>query len=99
MCRNLEEGETELKGNEKFLLDLICKAYYLPKWCSINDYEAIFRAEGLQVTRLFRLPDSWPAACVFPDLLQWAAGVRVQGLCIQELQHMPALSSPLPSIA
>ena len=51
MYRNLEEGETELKGNENFLLDLICKAYYLPKWCSINDYKAIFRAEGLQARR------------------------------------------------
>ena len=48
-CRNLEEGETELKGNEKLLLDLICKAYYLPQWCSVNDYKAIFEAEGLQV--------------------------------------------------
>lgn len=47
--RNLEEGETELKGNEKLLLDLICKAYYLPDWCSINDYRAIFEAEGLRV--------------------------------------------------
>ena len=48
-CRNLEEGETELKGNEKLLLDLICKAYYLPEWCSINDYRAIFEAQGLRV--------------------------------------------------
>lgn len=48
-CRNLEEGETDLRGNEKLLLDLICKAYYLPQWCSINDYRAIFEAEGLQV--------------------------------------------------
>ena len=51
-CRNLEEGETELKGNEKLLLDLICKAYYLPEWCSINDYRAIFEAEGLRVRYL-----------------------------------------------
>lgn len=55
MCRNLEAGETELTGNEKFLLDLICKAYYLPKWCSINDYRAIFSAEGLQV---WKIPES-----------------------------------------
>ena len=51
-CRNLEQGETELKGNEKLLLDLICKAYYLPEWCSINDYRAIFEAEGLRVRYL-----------------------------------------------
>lgn len=48
-CRNLEEGETELKANEKFLLDLICKAYYLPEWCSVDDYSRIFKREGLQV--------------------------------------------------
>ena len=47
--RNLEEGESELKKNEKYLLDLICKAYYLPQWCSINDYRRIFEAQGLQV--------------------------------------------------
>lgn len=50
--RNLEEGETELKPNEKSLLDLICKAYYLPKWCSLNDYRRIFEAEGLQVSAI-----------------------------------------------
>ncbi len=47
--RNLEEGETGLKPNEKSLLDLICKAYYLPQWCSLNDYRRIFEAQGLQV--------------------------------------------------
>ena len=51
-CRNLEAGETELRGNEKVLLDLICKAYYLPQWCSINDYIEIFEAEVLQVCYL-----------------------------------------------
>ena len=29
-------------------MDSICKAYYLPKWCSINDYEKLFKANGLQ---------------------------------------------------
>lgn len=50
--RNLEDGETELKPNEKSLLDLICKAYYLPPWCSLNDYRRIFEAQGLQVKAL-----------------------------------------------
>ena len=75
MCRNLEDGETELKGNEKFLLDLICKAYYLPKWCSINDYKAIFRAEGLQVRRH---PLKSPAACVSVDSM-CAVDCRCEG--------------------
>lgn len=47
-CRNLQPGETQLKPNEEALLDSICKAYYLPKWCSINDYEELFKTNGLQ---------------------------------------------------
>ncbi|DBA79597.1 TPA: hypothetical protein ACH3X1_008283 [Trebouxia sp. C0004] len=46
--RNLQPGETQLKANEEALLDSICKAYYLPKWCSINDYEKLFEENGLQ---------------------------------------------------
>ena len=49
LCRrNLQPGETQLRDNEEALLDSICKAYYLPKWCSINDYEELFTANGLQ---------------------------------------------------
>lgn len=29
----------------------INKAYYLPKWCSLSDYEALFKAEGLEDIR------------------------------------------------
>lgn len=47
-CRNLVAGETKLKDKEQALLDSICKAYYLPKWCSVNDYEALFKENGLQ---------------------------------------------------
>ena len=47
-CRNLQAGESKLKENEEALLDSICKAYYLPKWCSINDYEKLFQANGLE---------------------------------------------------
>jgi len=47
-CRNLQPGESQLKPNEEALLDSICKAYYLPKWCSINDYEKLFEENGLQ---------------------------------------------------
>eukprot|EP00884_Botryococcus_braunii_P011260 jgi/Botrbrau1/20134/Bobra.0173s0036.1 len=45
--RNLEPGETELKPEEKALLKRICNAYYLPDWCSVNDYKALFEKEGL----------------------------------------------------
>ena len=47
-CRNLKPGESKLQDNEQALLDSICKAYYLPKWCSINDYEKLFKENGLQ---------------------------------------------------
>ncbi|KAK9828621.1 hypothetical protein WJX72_001129 [[Myrmecia] bisecta] len=46
--RNLKPGEKGLTPDEQSLLDRICEAYYLPKWCSIADYQAIFEAEGLQ---------------------------------------------------
>lgn len=49
MPRNLADGEMELSREELDLLDRICEAYYLPAWCSINDYQRIFEAEGLQV--------------------------------------------------
>lgn len=48
-ARNLGEGETRLKDNEQRLLDQICESYYLPAWCSLDDYRRIFEAEGLQV--------------------------------------------------
>jgi tocopherol O-methyltransferase len=47
--RVLKPGtETELTGREKLLLDLICRAYYLPAWCSVADYEGLFKEAGLK---------------------------------------------------
>lgn len=39
--RVLAPGES-LRPEEKSLLDRICEAYYLPAWCSIEDYRALF---------------------------------------------------------
>jgi tocopherol O-methyltransferase len=39
--RDLRSGEHSLPESEQFLLDRICDAYYLPKWCSVSDYERI----------------------------------------------------------
>ncbi|DBB04821.1 hypothetical protein WJX82_009792 [Trebouxia sp. C0006] len=50
--RNLQPGESQLKPNEEALLDSICKAYYLPKWCSINDYKKLFEENGLQGVKI-----------------------------------------------
>jgi len=44
--RDLREGETELPDHEQFLLDRVCESYYLPKWCSVSDYERIANETG-----------------------------------------------------
>lgn len=44
--RDLREGETALPDTEQFLLDRVCDAYYLPKWCSASDYERIVHETG-----------------------------------------------------
>jgi tocopherol O-methyltransferase len=46
--RNLKENETELKEDEQKLLKRICDAYYLPAWCSSDDYVKLMKAEGLK---------------------------------------------------
>ena len=50
-CRNLGPEEQALQADEQALLDQICKAYYLPQWCSINDYQRLMEAKGLQDIR------------------------------------------------
>ena len=50
-CRNLGSEEQALQADEQALLDQICKAYYLPQWCSINDYQRLMEAKGLQDIR------------------------------------------------
>jgi tocopherol O-methyltransferase len=44
--RDLEEGETTLKPWEDTLLKKINRAYYLPQWCSVQDYVDIMQAKG-----------------------------------------------------
>ncbi len=49
-CRNLKPGETKLTQEEQNVLDRICEAYYLPAWCSLADYEQLFKEEGMQAS-------------------------------------------------
>ena len=49
--RNLKENETELNEDEQKLLKRICDAYYLPAWCSSDDYVKLMKAEGLKDIR------------------------------------------------
>eukprot|EP00879_Flechtneria_rotunda_P001463 GHRR01001617.1.p1 GENE.GHRR01001617.1~~GHRR01001617.1.p1 ORF type:complete len:335 (+),score=64.25 GHRR01001617.1:1509-2513(+) len=46
--RVLQPGDEGLNAEEQALLDRICEAYYLPAWCSIEDYKELFEAQGLQ---------------------------------------------------
>ncbi|GFR45179.1 hypothetical protein Agub_g6567 [Astrephomene gubernaculifera] len=45
--RVLAPGETALRPDEAALLDRICEAYYLPAWCSVQDYKTLFEENGL----------------------------------------------------
>eukprot|EP00897_Mesotaenium_endlicherianum_P005760 jgi/Mesen1/5211/ME000258S04299 len=53
--RNLKPDETKLAPDEQALLDKICDAYYLPAWCSTNDYVQLANEAGLQIRRLVRV--------------------------------------------
>jgi tocopherol O-methyltransferase len=44
--RDLKEGETGLTKKEGRLLDAINRAYYLPKWCSSEDYIMLLKEKG-----------------------------------------------------
>lgn len=44
--RDLEESETSLTRKENKLLAKINRAYYLPRWCSVQDYVDLLHAKG-----------------------------------------------------
>lgn len=45
--RDLEPGETSLTKKEIKLLKAINRAYYLPEWCSVQDYVDILESKGM----------------------------------------------------
>lgn len=45
--RDLEEGETSLTKKEERILARINRAYYLPKWCSVQDYVDLCKFETI----------------------------------------------------
>lgn len=47
--RDLTATEDSLQPWEKELLDKICGAYYLPSWCSADDYVKIFQSLPVEV--------------------------------------------------
>lgn len=44
--RDLEKDETSLTKKEEKLLARINRAYYLPRWCSVQDYVNLLEAKG-----------------------------------------------------
>lgn len=46
--RDLEEGESSLTKKEEKLLARINRAYYLPRWCSVQDYVDMLEAKGVK---------------------------------------------------
>jgi tocopherol O-methyltransferase len=44
--RDLERGEPSLSRKEEKILAKINRAYYLPKWCSVDDYVKLLEKEG-----------------------------------------------------
>lgn len=46
--RDLEKGEQSLTKKEEKLLAKINRAYYLPRWCSVNDYIDLLEKQGAQ---------------------------------------------------
>eukprot|EP00546_Thalassionema_frauenfeldii_P000622 CAMPEP_0178936130 /NCGR_PEP_ID=MMETSP0786-20121207/24996_1 /TAXON_ID=186022 /ORGANISM="Thalassionema frauenfeldii, Strain CCMP 1798" /LENGTH=332 /DNA_ID=CAMNT_0020614487 /DNA_START=79 /DNA_END=1077 /DNA_ORIENTATION=- len=44
--RDLEQGETSLTKKEIKLLNAINRAYYLPQWCSVQDYVDLLEQQG-----------------------------------------------------
>eukprot|EP00252_Welwitschia_mirabilis_P026776 TRINITY_DN890_c0_g1_i6.p1 TRINITY_DN890_c0_g1~~TRINITY_DN890_c0_g1_i6.p1 ORF type:complete len:307 (-),score=56.25 TRINITY_DN890_c0_g1_i6:90-1010(-) len=53
--RDLLPGETSLKDDEKEFLDRICRAFYLPAWCSRADYVKLAQTLSLEVC--FQFPN------------------------------------------
>lgn len=46
--RDLELGEPSLSRKEERLLAKINRAYYLPKWCSVDDYVKLLESKGVK---------------------------------------------------
>jgi tocopherol O-methyltransferase len=44
--RDFKEGENSLAKKEERLLAAINRAYYLPRWCSVQDYVKLLKANG-----------------------------------------------------
>ncbi|KAK1261690.1 hypothetical protein QJS04_geneDACA008953 [Acorus gramineus] len=71
--RNLSPSEDSLRPEEANLLKKICDAYYLPAWCSPNDYVKLAQSLSLEDIKCADWSDNvapfWPA--VIQSALTW----------------------------
>lgn len=72
--RDLQEGETQLTKFERALLGVINRCYYLPQWCSVADYNRLFRAKGMTNITTADWTDN--IAPFWPAVIQTAAKPR-----------------------
>ncbi|XP_049377384.1 probable tocopherol O-methyltransferase, chloroplastic isoform X1 [Solanum stenotomum] len=71
--RDLSPSEESLTPEEKELLNKICKAFYLPAWCSTADYMKLLQSNSLQDIKAEDWSENvapfWPA--VIKSALTW----------------------------
>ncbi|XP_057779118.1 probable tocopherol O-methyltransferase, chloroplastic [Salvia miltiorrhiza] len=71
--RDLSPSEESLRPEEKNLLDRICRAYYLPEWCSTADYVSMLCSHSMEDVKSADWSDYvapfWPA--VIKSALTW----------------------------
>ncbi|XP_051130451.1 probable tocopherol O-methyltransferase, chloroplastic [Andrographis paniculata] len=71
--RDLSPSEESLHPEEKDLLDKICRAYYLPQWCSASDYVRLLQSLSLEDIKTADwsayVAPFWPA--VIKSALSW----------------------------
>ncbi|KAG6434023.1 hypothetical protein SASPL_105643 [Salvia splendens] len=71
--RDLSPSEESLLPEEKNLLDRICRAFYLPEWCSTADYVSLLTSLSMEDVKSADWSDNvapfWPA--VIKSALTW----------------------------
>ncbi|XAR52073.1 Tocopherol O-methyltransferase [Bertholletia excelsa] len=77
--RNLSPSEKSLQQEEKELLKKICDAYYLPAWCSADDYVKLLQSLSLEDVKAADWSEYvspfWPA--VIRSALTWKGFVSL----------------------
>ncbi|XP_010482058.1 PREDICTED: tocopherol O-methyltransferase, chloroplastic [Camelina sativa] len=93
--RNLSAGEKALQPWEQNLLDKICKTFYLPAWCSTDDYVHLLQSHSLQDIKCADWSENvapfWPA--VIRTALTWKGLVSLLRSGMKSIKG--ALTMPL----